>query len=141
MANQRQSFTPPKGVTQPEWDTACTTMRFGLTQRARAHGVVTYREAPKLAPNLDWSNYPDWAIKRVQLSNLLDDVMRLTSDADEPPLTVLVVSEVDWLPSEGFFISYQHFYSPTTPLEDIKQRGAELAHRSTRDCWKYWLKR
>jgi hypothetical protein len=141
MTNHRESFVAPKGVHQSDWQEALTTMRFGLVERARRHSVLIYRDAPRLAISLDWSNYPDYAVKRNQLSYLLDDVMAASSAANEPPLTALVVSEVEWLPSDGFFISYQKFYSPGTSLEDIKKQRSAVAFRATQNCWKYWLKR
>lgn len=141
MTNHREPFVAPKDVDVCDWREAVTTMRFGLIERARRHSVLTYRDAPRLAISLDWSNYPDYSVKRNQLSYLLDDVMAAASAADEPPLTVLVVSEVEWLPSDGFFISYQRFFRPDLTLDEVRRRGASLVFRAIQDCWKYWLRR
>lgn len=139
MANHRQAFAPPAGVSQPGWTAACTTMHFGLIERARRSGLVSYREGATFAPNLDWTNYPEWSVKRNQMSYLLDDVMVMCHQRNEPPLTVLVVSEVEWLPSEGFYIAYQRLFKPNSTLESLK--SLESTHRAMRDCWRYWLNR
>jgi hypothetical protein len=139
MANHRQAFAPPTGISEPDWIAAYTTMHFGLGEAARRHSLVTYREAARLAPSLEWTNYPDWSHMRNQMSYILDDVMVICHQNNEPPMTVLVVREGDWMPSEGFYISYQRLFRPNSSLESLKT--FESTHRAMRDCWKYWLKR
>ncbi len=139
MANHRQAFASPTGIPEPDWVAARTTMHFGLVQAARRHSLVSYREASILAPSLDWTNYPEWSAMRNQMSYLLDDVMVICDQNHEPPLTVLVVSEVEWLPSEGFYIAYQRLFRPNSTLESLKT--LDSTHRAMRDCWRYWLSR
>lgn len=138
MSRDYSSYRPYGGVSVEDWALSTITMKRGLELTAHAHGVVTYGEAARFAPSLDWSNYPRWQAKRTQMSWLLEEVLHDSQAADEPPLTVLVVSEETWLPSTGFWDAYRRLYDPgLDPHTDRPALGRQLRD----NCWKYWLKR
>lgn len=137
MPRDRSSYRPYGGAPLEDWILSVVTMKKGLEETAHAHQVVTYREAPRYAPLLDWAHYPQYQAKRTQIGRLLDEVSQDCAAANEPPVTVLVVSEETWLPSLGFWDAYGRLYVPGTPETD----RPVLARQLRENCWKYWLRR
>ena len=138
MPRDRSSYRPYGGAPLEDWILSVVTMMKGLALAAHAHQVVTYREAAQFAPLLDWTNYPRWQAKRTQMSWLLEEVLEECRAADAPPVTVLVVSEENWLPSTGFWDAYHRLFVPG--VSAVTDRPA-LARQLRENCWKYWLKR